>query len=156
MSFNFLLNLIFYNCYILYIIESPWKQQKILSEPLSSGAVNEEAREVIMDLNVSLVDQPTSTAALLDQPARTADPTIPTQSMSLDPEKVTDEERAKEKAERKAKLTPKVATPKKAVPKKAKAVPPELQERQARAAARMLELGVRPHEASVIVLLLDV
>ena len=31
------------------------KQQKVLSEPLSYGAVNEEAREVMMDLNISLL-----------------------------------------------------------------------------------------------------
>ena len=43
--------------------------QKAQSGDLQTGAVNEEAREVVADLNQSLAEQPTSTAALLDQPA---------------------------------------------------------------------------------------
>ncbi len=77
---------------------------------------------------------------------------IPTPSMSLGPKKVTNEERAKEKSEQAAKaklLTPNLA------PKKVKPIPPELHKRQSRAAARMLELGVRPVEASLTVLLLN-
>ena len=91
-----------------------------------------------MDLNIILADQPSSTAALLDQPAQLAAPVVPTQptpSMSLGPEKVTDEEQAKERSKERAKnkatpMTLKKAVPKKAVPKKAKLIPPELQERQ--------------------------
>ena len=128
------------------------KQRKALSKLLNSGAINEEAREVVMDLNIFLADQPTSIAALLDQPAQSV---VPTPSMSLGPEKVTDEEQAKERSEEwaKNKASPKTlkkVAPKKAVPKKAKLIPPELQERQARAAAQMLELSVVPVEASVI------
>ena len=72
------------------------RQQKAQSEALEMGAVNEEAREVVADLNRSLAEQPTSTAALLEQPARPASPVIPPPVMSLGPEPVTDQVRAEE------------------------------------------------------------
>ncbi len=82
------------------------KQQKALSEPLQTGAVNEEAREVVADFNCSLAEQPASTAALLETPAHPASPVVPPAVMSLGPEQVTDsvtaEERAKEQARKKA------------------------------------------------------
>ncbi len=53
------------------------RQQRAQSEPLESGAVNEEAREVVTDINRSLDEQSTSTAALLEQPARPASPVHP-------------------------------------------------------------------------------
>ena len=46
------------------------RQQKAQSEALQTGAVNQDAREVIADLNRSLAEQPASTAALLEQPVR--------------------------------------------------------------------------------------
>ena len=68
-----------------------------MSESLESGAVNEEAREVVAELNESLNEQSTSTAALLDQPACQASPIVPTPIMTLGPETVTDSMRAGEK-----------------------------------------------------------
>lgn len=134
------------------------RQQKGQSEALQTGAVNEEAREVVADLNRSLAEQPASTAALLDQPVRQASPVIPPPAMSLGPESVTDrvraEERAKERAHRQAE-EPSAASAKKkaalktAAPKKA-AIPPELEEQQKRATARMQELGVPPLQASFL------
>ena len=67
--------------------------------------------------------------------------------MSLGPEPVTDhvraEERMKEQAHRQAEELCVVSGQKKVAPKK-KAIPPELEERQKKASARMLELGVPP------------
>ena len=122
------------------------QQQKAQSQALQVGAVNEEARGVVAELQQSLAEQPTSTAALLEQPARQASPVVPRPVMSLGPEPVTDQVRANERAEERARRqaenqhAKKVATPK--TPKKKKAIPPELAERQKRASARMLELSV--------------
>lgn len=110
------------------------KQQKAYSEALQTGAVNEDVREVVADLNRSLAEQPTSTTALLDQPARPASPVVLQPVMSLGPEPVTDRARAEERVEERArqKAEPravsdgqKKATP---APKKKKAIPPELEE----------------------------
>ena len=133
------------------------RQQRAQSEALETGAVNEEAREVVADLNRSLAKQPTSTAALLEQPAQPASPVIPPPVMSLGPEPVTDkakaEERAREKARRQEEQ-PSGSSKKKPASKKQKAVPPELEERQKRASTRMEELGVPPLEASIYFLLI--
>ena len=75
------------------------KQQKAQSEALETGAVNEEAREVVANPNCSLAEQPASTAALLERPARPASPVVPPPVMSLGLEPVTDQVRAKEQAE---------------------------------------------------------
>ena len=134
------------------------RQQKTHSEALEMGAVNEEAREVVANLNRSLAEQPTSTAALLEQPARPASPVIPPPVMSLGPEPVTDQVRAEERAKERAcrqeeqlsgskSLVRTLQMVKKAAPKK-KAIPPELEERQKRASAWMEEIGVPPLEAS--------
>lgn len=132
-----------------------FKQQKAQSEALETGAVNEDAREVVADLNISLAQQPASIAALLEQPARVASPVVPPPVMSLGPEPVTDRVRAEERAEERARHRqaeePRV---KKAPQRKKKAIPPELEERQKRASARMLELGVPPLEASIGFLLI--
>ena len=147
------------------------KQQKALSEPLQTGAVNEEAREVVADLNRSLAEQPPSTAALLEQPARPASPVVPPAVISLGPEQVTDsvraeehaEERARKKAERAEERAHKKAekpraaptcSPKTPPPKKRKTIPPELEERQKRASTRLLELGVLPLQVRIYFLLL--
>lgn len=127
------------------------KQQKAQSQALETGAVNEEAREVVADLNRCLAEQPPSTAALLEQPPRPASPVVPPPLMSLGPELVTDcmraEERAEERARRQAEHPlQKTATP---APKKRKAIPSELEERQRRASARMQELGVPPLEVRI-------
>ena len=132
------------------------RQQKAQSEALQTGAVNEDAREVIADLNRSLAEQPASTAALLEQPARPASPVVPQPVMSLGPEPVTDraraEERAEERARRRAEEPCAVSGKKTAAPKKRKPIPPELEERQKRASARMLELGVPPLQARIYVI----
>ena len=124
------------------------RQQQAQSEALQTGAVNEDAREVVADLNRSLAEQPASTAALLEQPARPASPVVPPPVMSLGPEPVTDQVRAEERAEERARRQaeePRVASGQKTVaPKKRKTIPPELEERQKRASARMLELDVPP------------
>ncbi len=73
------------------------RQQRAQSEPLESGVVSKEAREVVVDLNQALNEQSTSTAALLDQPARPAAPVVPPPSLSLGPEPVTDSMRAEER-----------------------------------------------------------
>lgn len=134
------------------------RQQKARSQALQVGAVNEEAREVVRELQQSLAEQPASTAARLEQPARRASPVVPQPVMSLGPEPVTDQKRAEERAEQRAQRqaeegagpSQKKGTPsqRKATPKK-KAVPPELRERQERASARMLELGVPPLQESL-------
>lgn len=71
--------------------------------------------------------------------------------MSLGPEPVTDQVRAKERAEVRARKRqtgePRV-TPRK-TSKKRKTVSPELEERQKRASARMAELDVPPLLASI-------
>ena len=126
------------------------RQQKARSQALQVGAVNEEAREVVTELHESLVEQPASTAALPEQPARRASPVVPQPVMLLGPEPVTDQVRAEEQAEQRARRqAEKKAAPsqRKAAPKK-KAIPPEHQERQERASVRMLELGVPPLQES--------
>ena len=124
------------------------RQQKAQSEALQTGVVNEDAREVVTDLNHSLAEQPASTATLQEQPARPASPVVPRPVMSLGPEPVTDcvraEERAEERARKQAEELRVVSAKKTVAPKKRKAIPPKLEERQKRAAARMLELGVPP------------
>ena len=126
------------------------RQQKAQFEALQTSAVNEE---VVADLNRSLAEQPASTAALLEQPARPASPVVPPLVMSPGPEPVTDHVRAEECAEERARRQaeePRVVSGKKTVaPKKRKAIPPELEERQKRASARMLELGVPPLQARI-------
>jgi hypothetical protein len=111
------------------------KLQKTLSEPLQTGAVNEEAREVVVDLNHSLAQQPASTAALLEKPARPASPMVPPAVISLGPEQVTDSVRAEERAEERARQKaekPRAAptcSPKTPPPKKRKTILPEMEER---------------------------
>ena len=124
------------------------KQQKSLSSALNVGTVNEEAAEVVRELNVSLSEQPTSTARLLQQDAQSANPVIPPPQMSLGPEPVTQEIRAEERRKRPAIEKPCNAPPVKKPKKQVKPVPPELAERQQRASARMLELGVKAIEVN--------
>ena len=132
---------------VSFALAKDWllKQQKAQSKALQTGAVNEEAQEVIADLTSSLAEQPVSTAALLEQPACPASPVVPPPVMSLGPEQVTDHERAeehaKERARRKAKEPHAASAPPK---KKKKPISPELEERQKRASPGMLELGVPP------------
>ena len=59
--------------------------------------MNEEAREVIADLNGSLDDQTPSAAKLLEQPACPASPVIVPPELSLGSEVVTDTMRAEER-----------------------------------------------------------
>ena len=136
------------------------RQQQAQSEALQTGAVNEDAQEVVADLNRSLAEQPASTAALLEQPARPASPVVPPPVMSLGPEPVTDqvraEERAEEHAHRQAEELCVASGQKTVAPKKRKAIPPELEEHQKRASARMLELGVPPLQVRIHFLLLVV
>ena len=108
------------------------KQQRTVSEALNVGAVNEEAREVISELNRSLTEQPTSTARLLQQEARQAEPVILPPQLSLGPEPVTQEIRAQEQRELTASDPPlkKRKINQAPTPKKVKPVPPELAERQ--------------------------
>jgi len=56
---------------VSFALAKDWllKQQKAQSEALQTGAVNEEAQQVIADLSSSLAEQPVSTAVLLEQPA---------------------------------------------------------------------------------------
>ena len=134
-----------------------FRQQKAQSEALQTGAVNEDAHEVIADLNRSLAEQPASTAALLEQPARPASPVVLQPVMSLGPEPVTDRVRAKERAEERARRQTEEPCAvsgknKTAAPKERKAIPPELEERQKRASARMLELGVPLLQARIYVI----
>lgn len=72
------------------------RQQRAQSE---SGAVIEEARQVIADLSHSLSEQSTSTAALLDIPARPASLVVPPPVMSVSPEGITESMRAEERYE---------------------------------------------------------
>ena len=53
-----------------------------------TGAINDDARDVVDDLNRSLAKQAPLTAQLLEQAARMASPVILTQSVSLGPELV--------------------------------------------------------------------
>lgn len=132
---------------VSFALAKDWllKQQKASSEALHLGAVNEEAREVVADLSRSLAEQPASTAALLEQPACRASPVVAPPVMSLGPEPVTDQVRAEERAEERARRqAEEPSLPKKKGPPKKKAIPPELQEHQQRASARMLELRVPP------------
>ena len=140
-----------------------FKQQRTQSEALQSGAVNEEAQEVVADFHRSLADQPTSTAALLEQPARLASPAVPPPVMSLGPEPVNDDVRAEERAAHRRAAEPRAVTGQKkvaskksvAAPKK-KAIPPELEERQKRASARMEELGVSSLQVFIFILLYEI
>lgn len=137
-------------------------QQKVQSEAISVGAVNESAREVVTELSYSLTEQSTSTAHLLEQPARPASPVIPPPQLLLGPEPVTDETRAEERKERAeerrkergAEIKParkSTQTSRAPKPKKAKTIPPELEERQQRAKTRMLQLGVSAVEVRMYV-----
>ena len=114
------------------------RQQRTQSQALEVGAVNEEAREVISELNLSLSEQPTSTAALLDQPARSAAPVIPVPQLSHGPEPVMEEIRANERQQL---LRQKTGMPK---PAKKKVVSSEMEDQQLRAYTRMKQLGVIP------------
>ena len=120
--------------------------------------MNEEAREVVANLNRSLAEQPASTAALLEQSARPASPVVPPAAMSLGPEQVTDqarEERAEVRGHKKREKRARAeSTPKTPPPKKRKTVPPELEERQKKAAARLLEMGVPALQVRTYFLLL--
>ena len=84
---------------VLYALAKDWllRQQRTQSEPLESGSVNEEAREVIADLNRSLDDQTPSAAELLEQPVHPASPVIVPPELSLGPEVVTGTMRAEER-----------------------------------------------------------
>lgn len=99
------------------------RQQKSQCEALQTGAINEEAREVVIELNRSLAEHPALTAVLLEQPACPASPVVPPPpAMSLGPEPVTDhmraEECAEEQARRKAEQPPTVSRPKRPVAKR--------------------------------------
>ena len=137
------------------------KKQKIYSEAIVAGTVNEAAREVVTDLNRFLTEQPTSTALMLQQPPCPASPVIPTPQFSLGPDPITDEVRNKEQMERRKELmerrvaerndpTTCAPKPKKPKPKKPKSIPPELEERQQRAQSRMLQLGVSPVDVRIL------
>ena len=142
------------------ILAKDWlrKKQKIHSQAIVAGAVNESAREVVVELSRSLTEQSTSTAHLLEQTPRSASPVIPPPQLSLGPEPVTDETRAQERREHMAQKQREHGTQKRKAttsqpshapkPKKPKAVPPEMEERQQRAQARMLQLGVTPVDVS--------
>lgn len=72
------------------------RKQRAQSEPLEVGAVNEEAQEVLTDLSCSL-DDPGSSADLLDRPPRPASPVIAPAVVSLGPEEVTESMRSEER-----------------------------------------------------------
>ena len=116
---------------VSFALAKDWllKQQKAMSEALQTGAVNKDAQQVIADLSSSLAEQPASTAALLEQPARPASPVVPPPVMSLGPERVTErekaEERAKGRARRKAE-EPHTASAPPRKKKKTKAISPVL------------------------------
>ena len=136
------------------------KQQRAQSEAVEAGAVNEEAREIISDLSHLLEERPPSVLHLLEQPPLSASPIILPPQLSMGPETVTEAMKSEERRKQKAKaIQPvteaKLATQKQPTttqsttaqtpkPKKPKTVPPEMEERQQRAAARMLQLGVSP------------
>ena len=117
------------------------RQQKAQSAALESGAVNESAREVLADLSCSLAEQPSATAALLEQPARPASPVLLPPAMSLGPEPVTDKVRAEERQLHKKGKERAVASGKPSQKKKKKTVPPEMEERQQRASGRGQKLS---------------
>ncbi len=114
---------------------------------------------MVFELSRSLAEQPPSTASLLEQPARPASLVVPPPVMSLGPEQVTDQVRAEERAEERARrqaeephaVSAKRKTP---APKKRKTIPPELEDRQQRASARMKTLGVPLLEVRLDFLLL--
>ena len=110
------------------------RQQRKQSEDLETGAVNEAAREVVAELNISLVEQPASTAALLEQPAHVASPVVPQPAMSLGLEEVTAKVRAAERVEERACQQAEQADnpphPKKTSAPKEKKTTPKLEERQ--------------------------
>ena len=126
--------------------------------------MNEEAREVVADLDRSLAEQSISKVALLEQPAQPASPVVPPPVMSFGPEPVTDQVTAEERAEEHAckqaeerhgqKKDPETVIPKKVAPRKKKAIPPELEERQRKASDRMLKLDFPPLQARIPLLLL--
>ena len=129
------------------------RQQRAQSRPIQEGIVNESAREVVSELNRSLAKQPPSAATLLQQPPRVASPVIPAPTMSLGPDQVTSQEKAAERQEQQSRKRQQqeVAGPSGLKPpsKKKSVADPELQERQKRAADRMVELGVSPHQVSI-------
>lgn len=145
---------------VSFALAKDWlrKKQKIHSQAIVAGAVNESAREVVVELSRSLTEQSTSTAHLLEQTPCSASPVIPPPQLSLGPEPVTDKTRAQERREHMAQKQREHGTQKRKAttsqpshapkPKKPKAVPPEMEERQQRAQARMLQLGVTPVDVS--------
>lgn len=139
---------------VSFALAKDWllKQQRAQCEALQSGAVNEDAQQVIADLSSSLAEQPASTAALLELPARLASAVVLPPAMSLGPERVTESEKAKERAEERARRKAEEPHASSAPPrkKKKKAISPELEERQKRATARMLELGVPPLQVRLL------
>ena len=62
-------------------------------------AVNEEVREVVADLNCCLAEQLASTSVFLERPTHPVSPVVPQSVISLGPEPVTDQARAKEQVE---------------------------------------------------------
>ena len=89
---------------VSFALAKDWlfKQQKASSKALQCGAVNEDARAVVADLSCSLAEQPASIATLLEQPAHRASPVVAPPVMSLGPEPVTDQVRAEEHEEERA------------------------------------------------------
>jgi len=69
---------------------------KAQSEAIEIGAINENAREVISELNDSLVEQPPSVVLLLQQPPQSASPTIPPPQLSMGPDRSCKSRRAEE------------------------------------------------------------
>ena len=126
------------------------KQQKLSTQAIEMGTVNEEAREVVAELHQSLLDQPPSVTALLHQPAQAATPVIPPAQLSLGPPLIPDTVRAVEQKELTGKgpriLQPESSKPK--PPKRPKTGDPVMEERQKRATASMSELGVTPIDVS--------
>ncbi len=82
---------------LLKIISLASKENTL--KAVQMGTVNEEARRVVSELNCCLLDQPTSTARLLNQDACLASPVLPPPQLSLGPEPVTEEMRAEEHKE---------------------------------------------------------
>lgn len=139
---------------VSFALAKDWvlRQQKLQSEAIQCGAVNEEAREVAADLSRSLSEQSATTARLLEQPAPPAAVVIPPPAMSLGPEPVTAHDKEQEKAvEQPHKKAAHSSSTKKAPPakKKKRAFSPETEERRARAMARLKELGVQPLKVSI-------
>ena len=126
------------------------RHQKALSAALESGAVSESAREVVADLSHSLAEQPSATAALLEQPARPASPALLPPVMSLGPEPVTVQVRAEKAGELVAASGKQKGRTQSKPQKKKKTVSPEMVERQQRASAQMQELGVQPLQVRIL------